>query len=177
MLATEYVKREICRLDKTKESQLLLYRCWTINNLMKNNKLKELKSQTPGVFVSLVLALVLLLPSIIEGIAPRYYTGDPNFDVESFKQEALGSYLKNMGQIEPDMKLVLPPKVIPQEYGFISYTIIPTFGLIWALSLSIYAFVKRKTFKSKLVVWAASLTYLLFRLFQQEIIFWRLSSR
>ena len=127
----------------------------------------QLKKILPSILISLVLVGLLFLSNIITPSLPKYYTGDPQFNIEEFKRSAAESRRKagminNVMDMEKD--LILPPKTIDRKfYPAISFS--PVLGLIWGGLWSVFAVFKGKNLHGKKIIWityCACLIYVLF---------------
>ena len=107
---------------------------------LKRFQLDRFVGFLPGIIFTAVLIISLVLWQILLIFSPRYYTGDPNFDVKQYKEQALESF-RRQHEVQyresiDESHVVLPPKVLSKQITFI-IVLIYSFGFIWGAFLEL----------------------------------------
>lgn len=128
--------------------------------------MKKITPFLPGIIFNLVaLTLIAIYFNAwnISGYLPKYYAGDPDFDITRYTESAYKTMeSQNLPYIDQtELQVVLPPKVIPHSYSK-WVNMIPLILTIWLLSWNIYAISNKKNFPSYNLVAFGSIYVVLF---------------
>lgn len=120
----------------------------------------------PGIIIATVLIISLVSWQLLLIYSPRYYVGDPNFDVQEYKKQALENLRRQYDfqyrESIDESHVVLPPKVLLKQTTF-TIGLIYLSGFVWGFSWSFYAYLNRRRFKSKWIVWISFGFYFLYQ--------------